>query len=70
MSSYTPSAMITVLRNISEDYARRAPRAGMKQADMRYTADVLKAIIDVLVFIEQYRSAIEKAAKNTVPWRK
>lgn len=67
--SFTPGAMRQVVKMVREDCARKAPRAGMKQADMRYLVGGLEAVEELVAWIELHEAAIAKAAKSNVPWR-
>ena len=69
-ASYTLSAMKTIVTMKVDEAKKLAPRAGMKKADLLYMADVLESTLVVLDWLVEYQAAIEKAAKNNVPWRK
>lgn len=66
----SPKAILEILKRVKEEHEKRAPRAGMKQADLRYMALGLEGAIEAIAFLAEHETAVTKAAKNDVPWRK
>lgn len=67
--SFTPKAMKQVVSMLRARAEKEAPRAGMKQVDLRYQADVLMQVEEVIQWLTENEAVVTKAAKGDVPWR-
>lgn len=65
----TPKATLSVLKLQLEEAQKRAPRAGQKQADVRYIVLGLQSAIEIIEFLVENEKVVTKAAKINVPWR-
>ena len=67
--SLTPGATLAVLKLQLEAVKKQAPRAGQRQADLRYMQSGLESAIEAIEFLVQHEAAVTRAAKRNVPWR-